>query len=95
MYCKENGGKLDIYYKRKEIQENDVMAPVVVYVHGGAWIMGKKEHVPPLVQWLASRGIVTVSVDYRLAPKVFVICYLYLCILYLFLHLECISFSYN
>lgn len=44
--------------------------PVVVWLHGGALIMGHRESVP---KWLADacreRGYVLVSLDYRLAPE--------------------------
>lgn len=43
--------------------------PVLVYVHGGAWVVGSKnEQGLPLLLHLASRGWVGVSVDYRLSP---------------------------
>ncbi len=44
--------------------------PVVLYVHGGAWVIGRKDDQGlPLMYYLASRGYVGVSINYRLAPK--------------------------
>ncbi|HEY8040276.1 MAG TPA: alpha/beta hydrolase [Polyangiaceae bacterium] len=44
--------------------------PTLVYVHGGAWILGHRERQGlPLLQHLAARGWVCFSVDYRLSPR--------------------------
>lgn len=44
--------------------------PVLLQIHGGAWILGSKnEQGLPLMQLLASRGWVCVSADYRLSPR--------------------------
>jgi acetyl esterase/lipase len=49
---------------------DDQTRPVVVWIHGGALIMGHRESVP---KWLADEcsrsGYVLVSIDYRLAPE--------------------------
>lgn len=43
--------------------------PVVVYVHGGGWVVGQRRFQGrPLLHQLAKRGIVAVSVEYRLSP---------------------------
>ena len=45
-------------------------APVLIQIHGGAWIMGdKREQGFPLMHELASRGWVCVAINYRLGPK--------------------------
>ena len=41
-------------------------APVVVYVHGGAWRSGSKEKPP--IAGLADEGFAVASVEYRLSP---------------------------
>jgi len=47
-----------------------VGAPVMVYFHGGAWILGdKREQGKPMLYELVSRGWVCVAVNYRLSPK--------------------------
>ena len=44
--------------------------PVLVYFHGGGWVIGDLETHDPTVRALAARsGITVVSVDYRLAPE--------------------------
>jgi acetyl esterase/lipase len=44
--------------------------PVVVWIHGGALIMGHRESIPRWLQDAASEsGWVLVSIDYRLAPE--------------------------
>ncbi len=45
-------------------------APVVVWFHGGGWVIGSLETSDATCRWLARRsGAVVVSVDYRLAPE--------------------------
>ncbi|MBW0106762.1 alpha/beta hydrolase [Pseudonocardia sp. KRD-291] len=44
--------------------------PLVVYFHGGGWVIGDLDTVDKPVRMLANRtGAVFVSVDYRLAPE--------------------------
>jgi acetyl esterase/lipase len=48
----------------------DGKAPVLIQVHGGAWVMGDKNtQAVPLLSHLAARGWVCVSTMYRLAPR--------------------------
>lgn len=45
-------------------------APVLVQVHGGAWIVGeKRQQALPLMHHLAANGWVCVAPNYRLSPK--------------------------
>ncbi|HWE68607.1 MAG TPA: alpha/beta hydrolase [Acidimicrobiales bacterium] len=45
-------------------------APVMVYIHGGAWVMGeKREQGKPMLYELVARGWVCVAINYRLSPK--------------------------
>lgn len=45
-------------------------APVLVYVHGGAWVFGdKREQALPMMYEMARRGWVCVAINYRLSPK--------------------------
>ncbi len=45
-------------------------APVLVYIHGGAWIIGdKREQGVPMMHELVSRGWVCVAINYRLSPR--------------------------
>ena len=57
---------LDIYRPAAEVEN----APVLLQVHGGAWILGKKEEQGvPLMQHLAAKGWVCVAINYRLSPR--------------------------
>jgi acetyl esterase/lipase len=57
--------RLDIW-KRPEVSG----APVIVYVHGGAWVFGdKREQGRPMLHEFVARDWVVVSVNYRLAPQ--------------------------
>jgi acetyl esterase/lipase len=45
-------------------------APVLVFVHGGAWVFGsKRSQGLPMLHELAARGWVCITCDYRLSPK--------------------------
>jgi acetyl esterase/lipase len=47
-----------------------VGAPVLIYIHGGAWVIGdKREQGLPLMHEVARRGWVAVTINYRLSPK--------------------------
>jgi acetyl esterase/lipase len=43
--------------------------PVVVWIHGGAWISGSKVDVEPYLKLLAADGYVTAALDYTIAPE--------------------------
>ncbi|QDU95199.1 alpha/beta hydrolase [Lignipirellula cremea] len=50
--------------------DDDRLRPVVVWIHGGALIVGFRESVSQRVKdWAAEAGYVLVSIDYRLAPE--------------------------
>jgi len=60
--------KLDIYRPKAVIKE----APVVIFVHGGAYVMGDRNvnqaiygNIPT---WFARQGVLALSMSYRLAP---------------------------
>jgi acetyl esterase/lipase len=58
---------LDIW---RRSDAGDTPAPVLIQVHGGAWIAGSKEQQGvPLMGHLAERGWVSVAVNYRLSPR--------------------------
>ena len=59
---------LDIW-KRPDLPL-DGKAPVLVQVHGGAWVIGnKQQQAMPLLAHMAERGWVGVSINYRLSPR--------------------------
>jgi acetyl esterase/lipase len=58
----ESALKLDLYLPA----ESKSAAPVVVWVHGGAWRSGSKENCP--LAGLTDRGFAVASANYRLSP---------------------------
>lgn len=66
----DKGGRnlLDVYLP-KSARQGD-RCPVLLQVHGGAWIIGdKKEQAIPLMTHLAARGWICVTANYRLSPQ--------------------------
>jgi len=60
--------RLDVYRSRRAAPDD--RAPVMVYIHGGAWMIGdKREQGKPMMFELVARGWVCVAVNYRLSPK--------------------------
>ena len=58
---------LDIVVSRTDPPRD---APVFVYIHGGAWMIGdKREQGYPLLYELARRGWVGVTINYGLSPR--------------------------
>jgi acetyl esterase/lipase len=58
---------LDVYYRR----DRPGQVPVVLHFHGGGFHSGnKRREARPLIGHLVSRGIVCVSANYRLQPRV-------------------------
>lgn len=59
---------LDIW--RRSDLADDAGAPVLVQVHGGAWVSGEKRgQGETLMSHLAERGWVCVAINYRLSPR--------------------------
>ena len=71
--------RLDIYRPRTEFARTPEFAPpaesgrgrpVLVYIHGGGWVIGdKREQGKPMMLYLAALGWVCVTVNYRLSPR--------------------------
>jgi acetyl esterase/lipase len=60
--------RLDIW--RRSDLADDAGAPVLIQVHGGAWVTGAKEQQgAALMGHMAERGWVSVAVNYRLSPR--------------------------
>lgn len=58
--------KLDVLRRK----DHPTGAPVLVQIHGGGWVIGRKEDQGlPLMHLLARRGWVCFNVEYRLSPK--------------------------
>jgi acetyl esterase/lipase len=61
------GHRLDVIRRRVD---PPTAGPVLLYIHGGAWVIGdKREQGLPLLHELARRGWVTVTINYRLSPR--------------------------
>ncbi|OUM56760.1 hypothetical protein PIROE2DRAFT_18495 [Piromyces sp. E2] len=61
-----NGSKLDVYYNKKETSKSK---PVVIFVHGGGWIMGDKNEISKIGSLLMRNNYVAVFPNYPLYPK--------------------------
>jgi acetyl esterase/lipase len=69
-YCEdgERPHRLDLY--RRAGPGSTTAAPVLLYFHGGTWVMGdKREQGIPMLEYLAERGYVCVTANYALSPK--------------------------
>lgn len=49
-------------------QGNDAILPLIIDVHGGAWVYGDKELNKNYCMYLASKGYAVVGMSYRLMP---------------------------
>lgn len=58
---------LDVY--RPKGTADDAQLPVIVSIHGGAWVYGDKDRYQWYCMNLAQRGFVVVNFTYRLAPE--------------------------
>ncbi len=69
--------QLDVSYGSHPLQKMDVYLPanrtsstsVIIFIHGGSWSSGKKETYWWLGRNLAKKNIVTVVINYPLAPN--------------------------
>jgi acetyl esterase len=51
------------------VPEGDGPFPVVVYLHGGGWVLGSRDTYRSVTFGLAQAGYLVVAVDYALAPE--------------------------
>ncbi len=61
----EVGGKelrLDLF-----VPESATPPPLVVYIHGGAWVEGSRKNLP--VQWVTEAGFALASISYRYSTE--------------------------
>jgi len=62
--------KLDIFRRRGGDHGPNALRPALVYAHGGAWVLGNKEHQGlPMLHHFAALGWVCFSINYRLCPR--------------------------
>ena len=61
---------LDIFRRRGADHGPGALRPALLYVHGGAWVLGNKEHQGlPMLHHFAALGWVCFSINYRLCPR--------------------------
>jgi len=48
---------------------SDELCPIVIMIHGGAWIAGDKWQVADHAKQMARSGFVVMAINYRLSPK--------------------------
>lgn len=58
----------DVFYP-SEVSGTDRVLPTIVWIHGGGFIAGSKDHVANYLRILASKGYTTIGIDYALAPR--------------------------
>lgn len=58
--------KLDIVRPREESKE---ARPIIVFIHGGGWVGGKRQDFTPFVMAAAQRGYVAATISYRLTKE--------------------------
>lgn len=64
------GGTIALRLYRAEPLKTGEAQPVIVYFHGGGWVIGDLESHDTVCRELAARsGATLISVDYRLAPE--------------------------
>jgi acetyl esterase len=57
-------------YTPKDPRQADGLAPVLVFFHGGGWVIGDLDSHDVVCRKLADEGrLIVISVDYRLAPE--------------------------
>jgi acetyl esterase len=57
-------------YTPKTLRKADGLAPVLVFFHGGGWVIGNLDSHDVVCRKLADEGqLMVISVDYRLAPE--------------------------
>ena len=66
---------LDLYLPPASIRPAATGFPLVIQIHGGAWMVGDKRLILPFVDWpgvlasLAGKGYVVASINYRLSSE--------------------------
>ncbi len=78
IYSQPNGYRpllMDIYLPPKTLQEKNKNFPLVIYIHGGAWMGGVRQRCgafhdfPEILASLAAKGYVVASINYRLSSE--------------------------
>ena len=67
-YGAARANALDVFYP-SEVNGTDRGLPTIVWIHGGGFVSGSKDHIANYLRILASKGYTTVGVDYTIAPE--------------------------
>ncbi|WP_162141685.1 alpha/beta hydrolase [Pedobacter heparinus] len=59
--------RLDLYFPPKDEHQGNP-APLIIWIHGGAWLAGSKNDVGNYCKILAGQKYIVAAVDYSLAP---------------------------
>lgn len=65
----DSGLKLDIYRPKNDKGDVKSDLPVVVFIHGGAWVMRDKRDGKALARALCPRDVLVISIGYRLVDQ--------------------------
>jgi len=65
-YGKEKHQKLDLYIPK---DTNNIRKPIIIYAHGGGWIVGSRKNIPPAIWTQLEQGYIVASISYCLLPK--------------------------
>lgn len=69
-YGQQARQQLDLYRPIPADDPSPQKRPVLIYVHGGGWVVGSKhQQGQPLLNYLVQNGWVCVDINYRLSPK--------------------------
>ncbi len=69
VYKKAGDTELSLYLYKPAGQKADAKTPAIVFFHGGAWRSGSPDQFERQCKSFASRGMVAVTVDYRLTSQ--------------------------
>lgn len=58
-------------YVREDLYNSGKKLPVVLYIHGGGFVMGDKKYRYGISCWWASKGYIVYNISYRLSPDVY------------------------
>lgn len=68
LQCPDGSGgskRLDVFTPA----DAEAPAPLVVWIHGGAWLSGSRHDVEPYLRILAANGFAAAGVDYTVSPR--------------------------
>jgi len=65
-YGTDERHRLDVYQPEKK---QPAPLPILVFVHGGGFVRGDKSEIENVGDYFARRGVLTITMNYRFAPK--------------------------